>query len=71
MPSLVEIGPVVLEKNMKMLKVYENNNDDENDDYEGQRTNVDQKSSLQPSTQVSLKQQDQKLLLKNHKANNI
>ena len=30
-PSLVEIGPVVLEK-MKMWKVYDNNNDDNDDD---------------------------------------
>ena len=28
MPSLVEIGPVVLEKKMKMWKVYDNNDDD-------------------------------------------
>ena len=48
MPSLVEIGPVVLEKKMKMGKVYDN---DDNDD--GQRTNFDQKSSLEPSAQVS------------------
>ena len=44
--SLVEIGLVVLEKKMKMWKVYDNNDD-------GQRTNSDQKSSLEPSTQVS------------------
>ena len=50
MPSLVEIGSVVLEKKMKMWKVYDN---DDNDD--GQRTNFDQKSSLEPSAQVSLK----------------
>ena len=49
MPSLVEIGPLVLEKKMKMWKVYDYNDDD------GQRTNFDQKSSLEPSTQVSLK----------------
>ena len=37
-PNLVEIGQVVLEKKMKMWKVYDNDNinDDENDD--GQRT---------------------------------
>ena len=53
-----EIGPVVLEKKMKMWKVYDNDNnnddndkDDDNDD--GQRTNFDQKSSLEPSAQVS------------------
>ena len=51
MPSLVEIGPVVLEKKMTILKVYDNDaNDDDND---GQRTNVDQKSSLEPSAQES------------------
>ena len=51
-PSFVEIGPVVLEKKMKMWKVYDNdNNDNDNDD--GQRTNFDQKSSLEPSAQVS------------------
>ena len=27
-PSLIEIGPVVLEKKMKMWKVYNNDNDD-------------------------------------------
>ena len=46
-PSLVEIGPVVLEKKKKMGKVYDN--------ADGQRTNCDQKSSLEPLTQVSLK----------------
>ena len=53
-PSLIEIGPVVLEKKMKMWKVYANNvngnandidNDDDTDD--GQRTNCE------PSAQVS------------------
>ena len=60
MPSLVEIGPVVLEKKMKMWKVYndndnnDNDNDDnDDDDNDGQRTNFDQKSSLEPSAQVS------------------
>ena len=48
-PSLVEIGPVVLEKKIKMWKVYENNDDDR------QRKNFDQKSSLEPSAQVSWK----------------
>ena len=46
MPSLVEIGPVVLEKKKKMRKVYNDDNDTDND--EGQRTNCDQKSSLEP-----------------------
>ena len=49
--SLVEIDPVVLEKKMKMWKVNDNDNDDDDDD--GQRTNFDQKSSLEPSAQVS------------------
>ena len=41
MPSLVEIGPVVLEKKMKMWKVYDNDDD-------RQLTNFDQKSSPEP-----------------------
>ena len=41
-PSLFEIGPVVLEK-MKMWKDYYNKDNDD-----GQRTNFDQKSSLEP-----------------------
>ena len=36
MPSLAEIGPVVLEKKMKMWKVYDNADDKDKDD--GQRT---------------------------------
>ena len=48
-PSLAEIGPVVLEK-MKIWKVYAN---DDNDDNDRQQTNFDQKSSLEPSAQVS------------------
>ena len=57
MPSLVEIDPVVLEKKMKMWKVYDNNNDNDananaNDD-DRQRTKFDQKSSFDPSAQVS------------------
>ena len=43
-PSLVEIGPVVLEKKMKMWKVYDND--------DGQRTNFDQKSSHELSASV-------------------
>ena len=38
-PSLVEIGPVVLEKKMKMWKVYDNDDNDNNND-DGQRTNL-------------------------------
>ena len=38
MSSLVAIGPVALEKKMKMWKVYANNDDDNyNDDDDGQR----------------------------------
>ena len=37
-PSLVEINPVVQEKKMKMFKVYDNNND-ANDNDDGQLTN--------------------------------
>ena len=44
---------------MKMLKVYDKNNNDDNDD--GQRRNFDQKSSLEPSAQLNLK-----LLFGNH-----
>ena len=52
MPGLIEIGPVILEKKMKMWKVYDNANDiTDNDNDDGQRT--DQKSSLEPSAQVS------------------
>ena len=40
-PSLVEIGPVVLEKKMKMWKVY---NKDAKDNDDRQRTNFDQKA---------------------------
>ena len=48
MPSLVETGLMVLEKKIKMLKVYNNDNDDD-----GQRKNCDQKSSLEHSVQVN------------------
>ena len=41
---MIEIGQVVLEKKMKMWKVYDNNDDnDNNDNNYGQRTNFDQK----------------------------
>ena len=45
--NLVEIGPVVQEKKMKMWKVYDNTNNNANDntkDNPGQRTNFDQKN---------------------------
>ena len=52
-PSLIEIGRMVLKKKMNMWKVYDNANDDNDydndDDDDGQRTNFDQKSSLEPS----------------------
>ena len=50
MPSLVEIGPVGLKKKMNMWKVY---SEDNNNDDDGQWTNCDQKSSLEPMAQVS------------------
>ena len=55
MSSWVEIGPVVLEKKMKMSKGYDDHNDDNDDDndQDGQRTNFEQKSSLEPLTQES------------------
>ena len=54
MPSLFEIGPVVLEKQMKVCKVYDNdaNDNDDDDSDDGQRTNFDQKSSTEPSAHV-------------------
>ena len=45
MDALVGIGPVVMEKKMKMWKVYDNE--------DGQQTNFDQESWLEPSAQVS------------------
>ena len=58
MPSLVEIGPVVMEERMKICKVYDNDDEDndnkDNDDHDdGQRTSFNQKRSLKPSVQVS------------------
>ena len=52
MPSLVEIGSVILEKKIKKIwKFYVNAN--KNDDNDGQRKNFDQKSSLETTAQVS------------------
>ena len=48
---LVVIGPVVLEKKTKIIKVYDNKEEDNDDD--GQQTNCDQKSSFEASAQVS------------------
>ena len=48
--SLVDIGQMVLEeKEKKMGKLYNNKKDDD----DVQRTDCDQKSSLEPSAQVS------------------
>ena len=57
MSSSVEIGPAVLEKKMKRLKV--NRRTDKRTD--GRRTTGDKKSSLELSTQVSLNQEVQRL----------
>ena len=48
MPNFVEIGPVVLEKKMRMWKVYDNDNDDNHneDDNDGQRANLIRKAHL-------------------------
>ena len=51
-PSLVEIVPMVLEKKRTMWKVYDNNN--------GQRTNFDHKSSLEPWLRWANKQKKRK-----------
>ena len=51
--SLVEIGPVVLEKNMNMWKAYDNANDDDNNDNDdGQRTNFKHLSAKNVSSIV-------------------
>ena len=49
-PSLVEIGPVVLEKKTEMWKIYADHHNNNND---GQLSNFDQRDSLEPSAQVS------------------
>ena len=48
---MVEIGKVVLDKEMKIWKVYDNNDNDYNDD--GQGINFDQKRTLELLVQVS------------------
>ena len=57
MPSLVEIGPVVLEKKSKIGKVYRRTDRQTDRQTDGQtdrrRTKGDQKSSLELSAQVS------------------
>ena len=52
-PSLVEIGPVVLEMKMKMWKVYKQTDRGMDRQTVGRRTTGDQKSSLELSAQVS------------------
>ena len=51
MQSLVLDSAIVLQKQMKKWNVYDNTDNDDDDD--GQRTNFDQNSSLEPSPQVS------------------
>ena len=51
-PSLVEVGPVVLEKKMKMGKVYRQT-DGRTDGWTDRRTTGDQKSSPELSAQVT------------------
>ena len=58
--SLVKIGPVVLEKKMKMWNFYNNNNKDFDD---GHQTNFVQKSSLESSVQVSWKKFQRRIFL--------
>ena len=56
MPSLVQIGPVILEKKLKMWKGYDDNDDDNNGNdndnnvEDRERTNFDEKSSLEHNT---------------------
>ena len=52
----VEIGPVVLEKEKKMLKAYIN--DDNHDD--GRRTSINQRSSLGPSALLMVRSYENK-----------
>ena len=52
MPSLLEIGPVVLDKKKTVWKVHDEHTNDDNE--AGQRTNFNQQSSLEHSAQVSL-----------------
>ena len=53
---MVENDRVVLEKKMQMWKVYDKDNNDakEDDNDDGQWTNFDQKSLLEPSAQVTM-----------------
>ena len=52
-PSLVDIGQVILEKRRKMWNIYENDDADDSDDDDGHRTHCEQESSLEFSGQVS------------------
>ena len=53
MPSLVEIGQVVLEKMSKIGKVYRRTDGQTDGQTDRRRTKGDQKSSLELSAQVS------------------
>ena len=49
----VEISPVYMEKKMKLWTVYDNGDDNYANDDDGKPANFDQKSSREPSAQVS------------------
>ena len=53
MPSLVKIGPVVLEKKLKIGKVYGQTDRQTDGRTERRRTTGDQKNSFELSAQVS------------------
>ena len=53
MPSLIEIGLVVVEKELKIWKGYDNNDNVNYDNEDWQRKKFDHKSSLKPSVQES------------------
>ena len=54
---LVEIGPVVLEKMMKMWKVYDNDNDNDKDDFWSEKLTWAKKCDREfLSTWISFKQ---------------
>ena len=58
-PNVVEIGPVVLEKKMKMWNIYYNNDDDDdsNDD-DGHRTNFEQKRKKNRNNETQSRNND-------------
>ena len=53
MPSLFKIGPVVLEKKSKIGKVYRRSDRQTDIQIDRRRTRGDDKSSLEPSAEVS------------------